>query len=36
MREEPSPGNYGFEMRAGKVAYLFYDSRGTPMGPDVR
>lgn len=34
VREEPSPGNYGFEMRAGKLAYVPYDSRGAPMGPD--
>ena len=31
---EPSPGNYGLELREGKVTYVHYDARGARVGPD--
>jgi hypothetical protein len=34
VREEPSPGNYGIEIRAGRIVYVQYDRFGTPMDPD--
>lgn len=34
VREEPSPGNYGFELRDGKVMYVGYDARGAPVSPE--
>jgi Uncharacterized protein conserved in bacteria (DUF2330) len=34
VREEPSPDNYGIELRQGRIVYVQYDRFGTPMDRD--
>ncbi len=33
VREEPSPDNYGIELRQGRIVYVRYDRFGTPTDP---